>query len=98
MTLPVAYLPEARDDIDAAYALYEQRLAGLGDRFLEALRQVIERIADTPDLYGIFHQDIRAAPLRRFPQVVYYRAEPSRVLIIAVQHGRRSSRAWLGRV
>jgi plasmid stabilization system protein ParE len=97
MSLPVAYLPEAQDDLDAAYAAYEQRLAGLGDRFLEALRQVVERIADSPELYGTVHQDVRAAPLRRFPHVVYYRAEPGRVLIIAVQHGRRSSRAWQGR-
>ena len=97
MSLPVAYLPEAQDDIDAAYAQYEQRQAGLGDRFLDALRQAIERTADTPELYGTVHQDVRAAPIRRFPQVVYYRAEPTRVLIIAVQHGRRSSRGWQGR-
>jgi plasmid stabilization system protein ParE len=97
MSLAVAYLPEAQDDIDAAYAQYEQRLVGLGDRFLEALRQVVERFADNPDLYGVVHQDVRAAPLRRFPYVVYYRSEPGRVLIIAVQHGRRSSRAWQGR-
>ena len=50
MSLAVAYLPEAQDDIDAAYAQYEQRLMGLGDRFLEALRQVVERFADNPDL------------------------------------------------
>jgi hypothetical protein len=38
MSLPVVYLPEAQDDIDAAYAEYEQRLTGLGERFLDALR------------------------------------------------------------
>jgi plasmid stabilization system protein ParE len=97
MSLPVAYLPEAQDDIDAAYQYYEQRLAGLGDRFLDELRQVVERVADHPALYGTVHQDIRAAPLRRFPYVVYYRPEPTRVLVIAVQHGRRSSSAWQGR-
>ena len=37
MSLPVVYLPEAQDDVDAAYAAYEQRLAGLGNRFLAAL-------------------------------------------------------------
>ena len=97
MTLPVAYLPEAEDDVDAAYAGYEQRLAGLGDQFLEALRDQVDRIRDNPALYGVLHQDVRAAPLRRFPYVVYYRAEASRVVIIAVQHGGRSSRAWQGR-
>ncbi|MCI0460959.1 MAG: type II toxin-antitoxin system RelE/ParE family toxin [Gemmataceae bacterium] len=97
MTLPVVYLPEAQDDIDAAYAYYEQCLAGLGDRFLEALRDCVSRIADAPEMYGIVYQDIRAAPLRRFPYVVYYRVEPDRILVIAVQHGRRSWKGWQGR-
>jgi plasmid stabilization system protein ParE len=97
MSLPVAYLPEAQDDIDAAYTAYEQRLAGLGDRFLEAVRDLVARLQDNPGLYGLCYQDLRAAPLRRFPYVVYYRAEASRIVIIAVQHGRRSSRVWRGR-
>jgi plasmid stabilization system protein ParE len=97
MSLPVVYLPEAQDDVDAAYADYERRLAGLGDRFLEALRDKVDQIRANPALYGVLHQDVRAAPLRRFPYVVYYRAEASRVVIIAVQHGRRSSQAWQGR-
>jgi toxin ParE1/3/4 len=97
MTLAVVYLPQAQDDIDTGYAEYEQRLAGLGDRFLEALRDQVDQIRANPALYGGIHQDVRAVPLRRFPYVVYYRAETDRVIILAVQHGRRSSRAWQGR-
>jgi toxin ParE1/3/4 len=95
--LPVVYLPEAQDDIDAAYARYEQRLVGLGDQFLDALRDQVDRIRANPDLYAVLHQAVRAAPLRRFPHIVSYRAEASRILVIAVQHGRRSSRGWQGR-
>ena len=94
MSLPAVYLPEAQDDVDAAYAGYEQRLAGLGERFLEALRDQVDRICANPALYGVLHQDVRAAPMRRFPYIVYYRQEASMVVIIAVQHGRRSWRAW----
>jgi plasmid stabilization system protein ParE len=97
MSLPAIYLPEAQDDVDAAYTRYEQRLAGLGDRFLEALRDLVDRIGDNPALYGVLHQDVRAAPMRRFPYVVYYRAEADKVVIIAVQDGRRSAQAWQGR-
>jgi plasmid stabilization system protein ParE len=98
MSLPIVFLPEAQDDVDGAYAGYEQRSIGLGDRFLEALRDQLDRIQANPALYGVLHQDVRAAPLRKFPYVVYYRAEASRTLILAVQHGRRSSRAWRGRI
>lgn len=97
MSVPVVYLPKAEDDIAAAHDGYEQRSAGLGDQFLEALHETIERVADNPQLYGILRGDIRAVSLGRFPYVVYYRDRGSDVLVIAVQHGRRSSRNWRGR-
>ena len=98
MSLPVAHHPEALDDIDVAYADYEQRLAGLGDQFLEGLRDQVDRTQATPGLYGVLHQDVRSAPMRRFPFVVYHRVDADQILIITVQHGRRSVGAWQGRV
>lgn len=96
--LPVVYLPEARDDIDAAYLAYEQQRVGLGDRFVEAVRDQVARIQGNPALYGVVYQDVRAAPIRRFPYVVYYRAEASQMVIIAVQHGSRDWSSWQSRV
>jgi plasmid stabilization system protein ParE len=98
MSVPVVYLPEAEDDIATAYDAYEQQVVGLGDQFLEALRETVDRIQDNPQLYGVFRRDLRAAPLRRFPYVVYYRDRGSDVLVVAVQHARRSFRSWRGRI
>jgi len=98
MTLPVAYLSEAQDDIDAAHTAYEGRSAGLGDRFLDAIREVIGRIEANPALYGVIYKDVRAAPLHRFPHVVYYRVLSDKILVLAVQHGGRRSRFWRGRI
>ena len=98
MSLPVIYLPEARDDVDVAFADYERQLAGLGDRFLEAVRDQVTRIQASPALYGLVHPDVRAAPIRRFPYVVYYRVEGDNIVVLAVQHGRRSPGVWQGRV
>ena|SRR5947207_277324 len=92
------YLPEAEDDIVEIHAAYEQKLAGLGDRFLEALLKQIERIEGNPYLYGVLGNGVRATPVRRFPYVVYYRIEQDKVLVIAVLHGRRSSRVWRRRI
>ena len=97
MSLPVAYLPAAEADLIAVHTYYEQERAGLGDEFLDAFNQLIERICDNPQMYGVWRRNIRAAPLRRFSYVVYYRDRGSDVLVIAVQHGRRSTRAWRGR-
>lgn len=98
MSVPVVYQEEAEDDIDAAYAWYENQSVGLGERFLEALHEVVERIQDNPRLYGLFRRDIRAALLGRFPYVVYYRDRGPDVLVVAVQHSSRSTRSWRGRI
>jgi plasmid stabilization system protein ParE len=94
MTWPAVYLPEARDDIDEAYSYYESPSAGLGSRFIAALQDQIARIQGNPSSYAVVHHDVRASSVRRFPYVVYYRVEPSRVAIIAVQHGRRDWSHW----
>jgi plasmid stabilization system protein ParE len=97
MSLPAVYLPDAEDDVAAARVHHERQRAGLGDDFVEALREAVDRIRNSPQLYGAFRRDVRAAPLKKFPYVVYYRDRGGDVLIIAVQHGRRSSRVWRGR-
>ena len=93
-----AFFPEAEDDIAAAHAHYEERRMGLGDEFTQALRDVVDRLRTLPHTYGVVWRDIRAAPLKRFPYVVFYRARENAVLIIAVQHGRRSYRVWRRRI
>jgi len=94
---PVVYTPEARDDIDTAYADYESKYLGLGDRFLDALAQRVRVIEGSPGLYGEVIPGVRAAPLRRFPFVVYYREEPTQVVVFAVRPGREDPRIWRGR-
>jgi plasmid stabilization system protein ParE len=98
VSLPVFYLPEAEGDIDQAYYWYETQRAGLGEEFLEEVRLLVDHLRDNPQLYGVLFRKIRAVPLRRFPYVIYYRDRDADILIIAVQHARRSYRAWRGRV
>lgn len=73
MSVAAVYLPQAEDDVAAAHAAYEGQQAGLGDRFVEAVRDQVDRLRSNPQLYGVFRRDIRAAPLQGFPYVVYYR-------------------------
>ena len=43
MSLPAVYLPDAEDDVAAAHIHYERQRAGLGDDFVEALREAVDR-------------------------------------------------------
>jgi plasmid stabilization system protein ParE len=95
--LAADYTPEARDDLSAIHTSYELCRVGLGDRFLERVHALVETIRQFPGMYAVLDLDVRAAAVKRFPYVVYYKVEPSRILVIAVVHGGRSSSAWRAR-
>ena len=97
MSVPAIYLQEAEDEIADAQAAYEQQQTGLGDRFVDAVTDQVAVICANPKLYGLFRRNIRAASVNGFPHVVYYRDRGMDVVIVAVQHGHRSSRNWIRR-
>lgn len=97
MSASLVYLPAAKTDIAYAHAAYERRQAGLGDRFLEQLWHRCQVIADNPQLYAIIRDGIRAAPVGRFPYVVYYRFENGTIYVSAVLHGHQDPREWMNR-
>jgi plasmid stabilization system protein ParE len=98
MSLPLVYRREVQNEIDDAYQEYESQQPGLGNRFIAAIRQLLKRIEENPQLYGVHYKDVQADKSRRFPFGVYYRIEPARVLVLAVRHGHRNPRDWKSRV
>jgi toxin ParE1/3/4 len=97
VSLPVILRPAAEADIQAAYNEFENARAGLGDRFVASVREVLERIEAMPQLYGLVWQDVRAARLRKSRHVVYYVVFADRVEVLAVLHGARDASAWQSR-
>jgi toxin ParE1/3/4 len=98
MSLPVILRPAADADIQVTHDELEQSQTGLGDRFVASVREVLERIEAMPEMYGLVWQDVRAARLKRFRQVVYYVVFADRVEVLAVLHGSRDASAWQTRV
>jgi plasmid stabilization system protein ParE len=97
MSLPVILRPAADADIQTTHDYFEQVQTGLGDRFVDRVREVFERIEAMPELYGVVWQDVRAARLRKFRHVVYYVAFADRVEVLAVLHASRDPSAWQSR-
>lgn len=98
MTLPIEYAVDVRQDVDSAYAWYEEQQMGLGERFLLAIADVVSKIQAHPRRFGRVRGDVRAGLARDFPFVIYYRLEETRIVIIAVLHGRRDPQEWMRRV
>jgi plasmid stabilization system protein ParE len=94
----VAALPDARQDILDAREFFERCRAGLGAAFTAEVLAALDRTATMPELYGEVGPGIRAAGVKRFGYVVYYRIGPGGVEVLAVLHGGRDSRTWQSRV
>jgi toxin ParE1/3/4 len=98
MSLPIRFLPEARDEYDAAADFYEQQQAGLGVDFIARVREVLQRIAANPKLHAAVYQDVRKAVVRRFPYIVLYREDAGEVIVISVFHTSRDPSVWQSRI
>jgi toxin ParE1/3/4 len=79
-------------------AEYEERRAGMGIAFITEIDRCVVLAAEHPLLYAVVHRDIRRVTARRFPFSVYFRAEPQRIVVLAVFHGRRDPLIWQIRV
>ena len=98
MTLPIVVRPEARSDVTEACEWYDGKSSGLGQRFLDELDRMFQRIQSHPLLYEEAMKNVRRARLRRFPYVIYYRVLAERIEVLAVLHGRRDPRVWQRRM
>lgn len=95
--LPVRFLPPARREFDDARDWYEEQSAGLGDEFETAIHEKLLSIRQHPDMYSCVEDDIREAPVSRFPYVVYFWAEDHEIIVASVFHQSRDPAVWQGR-
>jgi plasmid stabilization system protein ParE len=97
MTPPLFLRPLARTEIQEAYEWYEERRQGLGEEFLDAVREVLEAVESAPLRFPVIRKDVRRALLRRFPYSILYLVEPEVTVVLGCFHGRRDPRRWHGR-
>lgn len=97
MRLPIVFHRQARAEFDADADWYERRRPGPGGRFLSAIRHVLEQAATNPERYATVLDDVREGVVHGFPYCVYYRQEPSRIVVFAVFHTSRDPAVWQSR-
>ena len=97
MSRALVLRPEARAEFDAAGDWYEARRPGLGVRFVNAVKKVLDRIAVRPDYYALTCGGIREGPVAGFPFCIYYREEAEQVVVLSVFHTSRDPSVWQSR-
>ena len=94
MTHAVILRRKAEDDIRTVLRWYETQNPTLGDQFLFELRRTLEQIGQFPESSPVVRKNVRRALVRRFPYLVFYVAESTRVVILAVLHNSRDPAVW----
>jgi len=91
---------DARDELLAAASWYDDQRDGLGADFLDAVDEVLARIAAAPRSFPSDRFDDRArrALLSRFPYVVVFVVTENDVRVVAVVHAKRLPHYWTRRI
>ena len=97
MTFGVTWRPQAAEELLAAVAWYEEQRPGLGNELAAATEAAVGLIRTQPQLFTAVHRSIRRVQLKRFPYAIFYLAETTSVVVLAVMHERRDPRLWRGR-
>jgi toxin ParE1/3/4 len=96
---PIVFAPDAHAEFEAAVEWYEAKAAGLGERFVSYVDEVLQLVEETPGGFPIWNVDprFRRAVVERFPYLVFYRDLADRIEVVAVAHGAREPGYWLKR-
>jgi plasmid stabilization system protein ParE len=102
MRFTVIVKQEAHQDTIDAYNYYEEKLTGLGERFLNALQQRYEELSVNPAFYSYINEDplkiLRDVKLEKFPFVVVYEIIENQVVIYAVHNTYKHPRNKLRKI
>ncbi len=86
---------EAHTEFLESVVYYESQQAGLGRRFLEAVKEAVRRIQAHPNIYPLVGvKSTRQCRIPKFPFGVIYRINSGRLEIIAVMHLHRKPLYW----
>ena len=90
--------PLARRDIAEAAQWYDDREAGLGDRFLTRVSAAAEAARTAPEQYRTVYRDVRRILVADFPYALFFVTRGTTLHVLACMHGRRHPSRWQSRV
>ncbi len=86
--------PQALEDIVATARYYNGEQPGLGDRFVDAIEQALQRLKRFPEAAPIVHGNVRRIQALPFRFGVFYVVAPERIDVLRVLHLSRDPAVW----
>jgi toxin ParE1/3/4 len=103
VTRTVVIEPEADEDLSRAFAWYEQTSPGMGYVFIDAMREAVARLTETPDGSTTAPgapsgHVVRRVFARRLPYAVIFVVRGDMVFVVAFAHMKRRPDYWHSRL
>lgn len=89
MHFRITFRRAAKAELLEAGAWYESKRSGLAAGFMAEIKRCLSLVAANPLQFALHRRDIRCIVTKRFPYSIYFRAEPGRVVVLAVFHNKR---------
>ncbi|XOB61283.1 type II toxin-antitoxin system RelE/ParE family toxin [Campylobacterota bacterium DY0563] len=93
----ISFHPDVANEIKGSYTWYEEKLQGLGNKFLSELEEGFLAIQNFPDTWATFQFGFKRYILNKFPFSIIYKTNSEEIFIIAVMHNSRKPAYWLDR-
>ena len=90
-------LPQAADEFEDAVAHYDDKQAGLGQRFRDEVDQHIHWLVRHADVPRLRPGGYRRVNLKVFPHYIAYLQIGDMLWILAIAHGHREPEYWIDR-
>ena len=90
-------LPQAADEFEDAVAQYEDKQAGLGQRFRDEVDRHIRWIVGHAGVPRLRPGGYRRVNLKVFPHYIAYLQIGDTVWVLAIAHGHREPEYWIDR-
>lgn len=90
--------PDFALDLRNAVERFDGVSERIGERFRVDVRERIELVTSSPELFAPIQGDIRASRLKHFPFVLLYKQAPACVYIIALLYASSDQSNWFERV
>ncbi len=97
MNLNVVFHKAAQAELVEGSTWYESKQRGLAAEFVAEIERCVTLASARPTQFAIVRQDIRRIVAHRFPYCVYFRAEKSRIVVLAVFHSSLDPSIWSDR-
>ena len=94
----VRFHPDADEELLNSRSWYARKRLGLDAEFMRCVDEAIMRIKRNPRRFPIALRQARKATIKRFPYTLYFEANETEIMVLAVFHAKRDPEIWMQRV